>query len=116
MHELPVTQSILDVVIRHARMNQVKKVHAINLAIGEMSDLQDEWIQKYFDYISKGTLAEGARLVIERLPVVFRCRSCAGDFQVDIRKMKEVVCPSCGKNDLDLVSGREYYIRDMEAE
>ncbi|MRR14425.1 hydrogenase maturation nickel metallochaperone HypA [archaeon] len=116
MHELPVTQGILDVVIRHAHMNRVTKVHAISLAIGEMSDLQDEWIQRYFDYISKGTIAEGARLVIERVTVVFRCKGCSEDFQVDIRKMKEIVCPGCGKNDFELVSGREYYIRNMEAE
>ncbi len=116
MHELPVTQSILDIVLKHAKMNGVKKIHAINLNIGELSDLQDEWIQRYFDYISKGSLAEGAKLKIERIPVVFRCNACTESFQVRVREMKDITCPSCGKNDFTLVSGREYYIRDMEAE
>lgn len=116
MHELPVTQSILDVVLRHAERHQVKKIHAINLAIGALSDLQDEWIQSYFDYIGKGTLAEGARLKIERVPVVFRCRACAGEFEADVREMRDITCPTCGKGDLELVSGREYYIKSMEAE
>jgi hydrogenase nickel incorporation protein HypA/HybF len=116
MHELPVTQSILDIVLKHAAKNQVTKIHAINLSVGELSDLQDEWIQRYFDYISKGTLAEGAKLVIERIPVKFRCTACSEEFQANVREMKDISCPSCGKNDLSLVSGREYYIKSMEAE
>ncbi len=116
MHELPVTQSILDIVLKHARMNRVRRVHAINLAIGEMSDLEDEWIQKYFDYISKGTLAQGARLVIERIPVVFRCNACGRESGVETGRMKDFACPGCGGKELTLVSGREYYIKDMEAE
>jgi hydrogenase nickel incorporation protein HypA/HybF len=116
VHELPVTQSILEVVLRHAAMHQVRKVHSISLAVGEMSDLEDDWIQKYFDYISKGTLAEGAKLKIERVPVVFRCKACSEEFPANIREDRDIACPSCGGCDLDLVSGREYYIRNMEAE
>jgi hydrogenase nickel incorporation protein HypA/HybF len=116
MHELPVTQSILDVVLKHAHMNGVRRVIAINLAVGKLSDLEDEWIQQYFDYISKGTLAEGAKLVIERVPVVFRCKSCQASFEVDVRQMKDLVCPECGEKEFTLVSGREYYIKDMEAQ
>ncbi len=116
MHELPVTQSILDIVVKHARMSGVKKIHAVNLAVGELSDLQDEWIQRYFDYISKGTLAEGARLVIERIPVVFRCSACSKEFQANVKEMKDITCPQCSQNNFELVSGREYHIRSMEAE
>lgn len=116
MHELPVTQSILDIVLKHARMNQVRRVHSIRLAIGEMSDLQDEWIQKYFDHISKDTLAQGARLVIERIPVVFRCNACGRESRVETGQMKDFACPGCDGREFALVSGREYYIRDMEAE
>jgi hydrogenase nickel incorporation protein HypA/HybF len=116
MHELPVTQGILDIVLRHAVKNQVSKIHAISLAVGDLSDLQDEWIQRYFDYISKGTLAEGAKLKIERVPVVFRCKACSEEFPVNIKEMKDIECPSCGEKDFSLVSGREYYIRNMEAE
>jgi len=116
MHELPVTQSILDIVLKHAHMNQVKSVHAINLVIGEMSDLEDEWIQRYFDYLSRDTVAQGARLNIERVPVVLRCELCSHSFELDIRKMEDICCPACGEKKFSFVSGREYYIKNMEAE
>ena len=116
MHELPVTQSILDIVLKHAKMNNVTKIHAINLAIGEMSDLENEWVQHYFDYLSKNTIAQGARLNIERTPVVLKCESCSNNFEVDIRKIEDIVCPLCGEKEFSLISGREYYIKNMEAE
>ncbi len=59
---MPVTESILNVVLKHAAMNKAEKVIFVNLQIGKLSDLQDEWLQRYFDYLSKGTIAEGAKL------------------------------------------------------
>ena len=43
------------IVQKHAIKNGVKKVHVVNLEIGALSDLQNEWIQRYFDYLSKGS-------------------------------------------------------------
>ncbi|MCJ7747981.1 MAG: hydrogenase maturation nickel metallochaperone HypA, partial [Desulfobacterales bacterium] len=54
MHELPITESILNIVLKHAEMNSVRKVMAIHLKVGKLSDLEDDWIQRYFDYLSKG--------------------------------------------------------------
>jgi len=117
MHEMPVTQSILDICLKHAKTNNVKRIYTINLVIGEMSDLEDEWIQRYFDYLSKDTIARGARLKIRRTPVVLQCRSCSHRFEIDIKKIKDISsCPECEGEDLCLISGKEYYIKDMEAE
>ena len=114
MHELPVTESILNIVIKHASKADVKKIVSISLKIGEMSDLEDEWIQKYFDYLSKGTVAEGAKLKIEKIPVTFRCLSCNEIYPVQIRTNKEFICPVCGGGESTMVSGREYHVKDME--
>jgi hydrogenase nickel incorporation protein HypA/HybF len=117
MHELPITQSILDIVIKHALNNNVKKVISITLRIGEMSDLEDEWIQRYFDYLSKDTVADEAKLKIERTPVVMKCNGCFHSFEVKIKEIKEIVCPECGSTkNFSLISGREYYVKDMEAQ
>ncbi len=115
MHELPVTESILNIVLNHAKNHGVKKVLAIHLEIGELSDLEDEWIQRYFDYLSKDTLAEGAKLKIKRAPVVMECKSCSRRFEVNIKDLYEMKCPECGSIDCTLVSGKKYYIKSMEA-
>ena len=116
MHELPVMQSILSIVVRHAAMHRVKKVHAIGLSVGSLSDLEEEWMQKYFDHLSAGTIAEGARLKVEWVPAVLSCEACGEHFAIDKTRLDGISCPACGQKKFSLVSGREYHIKDMEAE
>jgi hydrogenase nickel incorporation protein HypA/HybF len=116
MHELPVTESILKIVLKHAQANDVKKVKTIRLKVGMLSDLEDGWIQRYFDYLSKGTVAEGARLEIERTPIVMKCDACSGSYEVEAVDIGGMPCPACGGKGGTLLSGREYTIKEMEAE
>ena len=114
MHELPITESILKVVLKHAHSNDARKVLTVRMRIGKLSDLADEWIQRYFDYLSKGTVAEGAKLDIERTPVVLECGACSTAFEVDTTKKEQILCPVCGGEGGALVSGREYCIKEIE--
>jgi len=116
MHELPVTENILNVVLKHAQANDVRRVKTIRLKVGRLSDLEDEWIQRYFDYLSKGSVAEGARLEIERTPIVMRCNACSASYHVEAAEIGDRPCPSCGSAGGTLRSGREYFVREMEAE
>ena len=89
---------------------------AVHLRIGKLSDLEGEWIQRYFDYLSKGTLVEGAKLKIERMPIIARCNACAESYEVDVKDLKDFICTACGGKEYTLISGREYYIKDMEVQ
>ena len=114
MHELQVTERILDVVLKHASGHDVSRIVVIHLRIGELSDLEDEWLQRYFDYLSRDTLAENAELAIEKVPIVVRCDSCAGSFELKKDQLREAVCPDCGESGFRLVSGREYFVKNIE--
>lgn len=115
MHELPVINSILKVVLKHAVANNVNKVVAVHLQVGELSDLEDKWMQEYFDHLSKGGIADGARLVIERTPVKMKCKDCGHTYIVNIKQEEKIVCTECGSINSTLVSGREYIIKNLEA-
>lgn len=114
MHELGITKKILAVVLDRARENNVRKVLAIRLAIGELSDREDTWLQRYFVHLSRNTLAEGAVIHISRIPVQLECARCGDLFQMDIWEEKSIRCPECAADDVNLVSGDEYTIEDME--
>jgi hydrogenase nickel incorporation protein HypA/HybF len=116
MHELPITEDILKIILKHAQRNNVTRVVSVNLQIGKLSDLEDEWIQRYFDHLSKGTLAEGARLKIERMPIKMQCNACTQFYEIEMAGLENLVCPHCGGKDASLISGREYYIKDMEVQ
>jgi hydrogenase nickel incorporation protein HypA/HybF len=115
MHELAVTHDILAIVLRHAEANAVRRVVSVRLNIGALSDLEATWIQRYFDYLSRDTVAEGATITVRRTPAIVRCEDCAIDFEVRIREVQEILCPDCAGKRCSLVSGDEYRVEDMEA-
>lgn len=111
MHELSITQSMLEVVLEHAQKASAKSVVRIDLRIGRMSGIVDESIQFYFDFISRNTLAEGARLVFHHIPVRFCCRSCGTEFEPGER---DWLCPECGATGGRIVAGREMSVGSIE--
>jgi hydrogenase nickel incorporation protein HypA/HybF len=114
MHELPVTKSICDIVLRHAASNDATRVLSVTLEIGALSDLQREWLQRYFDHLSRGTVAEGARLDIDRVPAVFRCKGCQQSFEVLSLVDGGLACRQCQSENVILVSGGQYMVKRIE--
>ena len=113
MHELSVTQSILEIALDYANRNQATKIIEIHLQIGEVTDFDDEWIQRYFDFVSKGTIAEGAKLRITRIPAQLQCQTCSFIFPLD-RSTWNSQCPSCQSKVTQLITGREFRIEALE--
>ena len=116
MHELPITKSIFQIVLKHATANNVKRVVAVHLEIGALSDLQGEWVQRYFDRLSRGTVVAGAKLEIDRVPAVFRCNVCQRQFEINSLLLEELSCAQCHSTNVTLISGREYRVKSMEAQ
>ena len=116
MHELPITKSIFRIALKHAQASNVNRVVAVNLEIGSLSDLQTEWVQRYFDRLSYGTVVEGAELKVNRVPAVFRCNCCQRSFEINSLLEEELACRQCYSRDVTLVSGREYRVKNMEVE
>jgi hydrogenase nickel incorporation protein HypA/HybF len=116
MHELAVTQDVLNLVLRAAQGGRTTEVKSVTLRIGELRDVVDEWMQRFFDYLSRGTIAEGAQLVIERSPITFVC-DCGESLTVgmaELRSDTDIKCPRCGGKRVALSSGREFEILSME--
>jgi len=114
MHEMPVVESIVEIVIKHARANQVQRVVSVSLMVGDMSDLEEEWLQRYFEFFSRDTVAEGAQLKVTRTPVVLQCSECGNMITATREEIGEIDCPNCHSQRFNLQSGHEYYIKEME--
>ncbi len=112
MHELAVTQSILDIVLRHAGQAGAKQVQAINLVIGGLTGFVDDSIQFYFDFLSKGTVSEGAHLHFERIAPRARCHACQAEYAPPNSRLW--TCPECGALGGEVIAGREFYVASIE--
>ncbi len=113
MHELSVTEQIVNIVLEHTHRANAKQVLKVNLVVGELSGFAAESIQFYFDTLSKGTEAERASLSISRVPAKARCRDCKNEFHP---AGTEWLCPQCGGLIEEVLAGREFYVESIEVE
>ncbi len=113
MHEYAVTKGLIAIAVEEARKAGASKITLIKLVIGDLSTIIDDSVQMYFDMLSEGTIAHGAKLEFRRVPARFRCKDC--DLEFDKPKTG-FDCPKCGKMGVLTDSGKEFYIESMEVE
>lgn len=113
MHELAITEGILKIAVKEAEKNNVKKVLSIKLKIGELSGVVPDLIQEYFNIVSQETVAEKAKIIIERIPGRIKCLDCGTESPIEKMRIK---CPSCAGYNVKITAGREYYVDSMEVE
>lgn len=113
MHELSITQGLVDLVLEHAKKSGAGKVLKVNVVAGELSGYVDECMQFYYEQLSKGTIAEDAKLSFKRIPTQGRCRDCGHEFLIDKLSW---MCPKCNKNNVQLVKGMELFVESIEVD
>jgi len=114
VHELSVTQSVLELALKHAERAGAKRLTKINLTVGEIAGIIDQSVQFYFDMLSKDTLAEGAELAFTIVPARFRCKSCGEEFPM--QQDRTWLCPKCQAHGGKVISGREFFLASIEVE
>ena len=112
MHELSITQGILEIVQHHATRVGARRVTQIRLVVGGFTGFVPDSIQFYFDLLSQGTLAEGAELVIERRPGQIRCASCGRIYEPLDGQFW--ICPVCHAWGGEVLTGKELYVESIE--
>ncbi|CAH0215921.1 hydrogenase nickel incorporation protein HypA [Arthrobacter sp. Bi83] len=107
MHELSITQSLVDTVLDRTGE---RTVTGVNLRIGPLSGVLPDAMRFCFDIVSAGTPLAGARLQIDEPQGLARCRTCAQKFELaDLI----LLCP-CGSADVEVLSGRELMVLSVE--
>lgn len=109
MHELGITQNIVDLVAEHAHGAKVQRVA---LEIGKLAAIMPDAVRFCFDVCCRGTVLEGATLEIIEIPGLGRCRQCGAEIPLD---EPFGIC-QCGSMELDIISGSELKIKEMEIE
>ncbi|NIM93201.1 MAG: hydrogenase maturation nickel metallochaperone HypA [Anaerolineales bacterium] len=113
MHELSVTESILEITLRHAQGADARRVTDLFLVIGQLSSIIDDSVNFYWDIISKDTIAEGAQLHFRRVETQLRCNQCGLAYQPT---KKELACPDCESRDITVVTGDEFFLESISVE
>ena len=110
MHELSVLKQMIRTIEHTCREQQIEKVETIVLQVGELSDFLPEFARDVFPMAVEGTFLEGAGLQMERVPALGRCRECRTEFHPSEHQFR---CPVCASLRIELLSGREVFIKEL---
>ena len=113
MHELAITQNMFEIVLKHAEQAQSKKVTKINLAIGEMTGVVAESVQFYLDFLTRGTIAEGASVSLKMVKPKAKCRHCGQEFEIS---EFDWTCPNCKNGSVEIIAGKELFVESIEVD
>ncbi|MBD3222072.1 hydrogenase maturation nickel metallochaperone HypA [bacterium] len=113
MHELAVTQGVLDLVLDAADREGGGQVTRIDLVVGELASIVDDSVQFYWDIIAEGTAAAGAVLHFRRVPIQFECRDCRALFEP---ADEDFLCTSCGSGSVRVAAGDELRVESFDLE
>ncbi len=109
MHELSIAENIAEIVREHLPSGNAR-VTSVRVRIGEMAGVVADSLTFCFGAITAGTPLEGARLEIDRRPLKGRCRACGRESPLELPLF---LCPACGSNNLEVVSGRELEVAEI---
>ena len=112
MHELGVLIEVIRSVEDFARKNELTKIDSLVLQIGELSSMIPQYIEACYPAAADGTLLQETKLVIEILPGNAICKQCQKVFNLLQNKDR---CPGCGRGDWELLSGKEFIIKEVIA-
>jgi hydrogenase nickel incorporation protein HypA/HybF len=113
MHELAITENLLEIALRHAQTQNAQRITDLYLVIGKWSSFVDDSIQFYWDIISDGTIAHGSTLHFRRVPVVLICQDCWKEYQPT---NEEFACPECCGAHAKVKAGDEFHLESIEVE
>jgi len=141
MHEWSIADGIVNAITEYAKEHAIRKIKKVNLLVGELSILDTDILKEAINLLSKGTLLDGAKIVIETEHAKLKCLKCGyewgfeevweqiknglkiedleGGSDPPIHYLPELVyafaaCPKCGSSDFDVVSGMGVKVKSIE--
>jgi hydrogenase nickel incorporation protein HypA/HybF len=111
VHELSLMQDTVVIATRQAREAGAHHIHRLMMQVGALSGAVPETLEFAFDIVAKGTMAEGATLEIERVPLLCYCSACGQEFEPTDLVCE---CTRCGRPSVDIRRGRELQLTSLE--
>lgn len=112
MHELSICYEVVRTLNDIVEKNGLTEVDSIVLEVGELSSMIPKYLEDCFPAAVDGTMFENIKLEIELIPGLGRCRSCSHVYQLI---PVDGICPQCNAKDFELISGKEFNIKEIVA-
>lgn len=107
MHELSITQSVVDAVAERMGTAPIRRVR---LSVGRLSGVVPDSVQFCFELVTAGTTLEGAVLEIDEPPGRATCAACGAAFDTG----EVLPMCGCGSAEVTVAGGTELRIKEVE--
>ena len=106
MHELAITESVVDAVTERTGTTPVA---VVRLRVGRLAGVVPDALRFCFELVTAGTPLEGAALELEEPEGRGRCRTCEAEFVLaDL-----IMLCDCGSADVEVLTGRELAVASV---
>lgn len=119
MHEVSVVSNMVDAILKELENYDVERVEEVNVVIGDLTSLGAEQLGFAYEIVTRGTVLEGSKFVIEREEVRVRCKDCGYEGPADMlesdfmdHSVPVIACPKCG-GPVDITAGESCRVRDL---
>jgi hydrogenase nickel incorporation protein HypA/HybF len=110
---MAIAQNIVEIAVRAAEKGQAKTITRVNVVAGELRGIVPSQLTFCFGVAAQDTIADGAYLSLETVPVEGKCRECDEVFPV---RDFVYICPRCDGRDIEITGGTELRVRDIEVQ
>jgi hydrogenase nickel incorporation protein HypA/HybF len=123
MHELSISQAIVDTALRHAGG---RKVTVVDVRIGRLRQVVPDSLAFYFEIVARDTDVEGADLRLEHVASQLRCPACWCEWDPapppvaahggplgGLPAIPAFRCPTCGEPG-EVLTGGELEVESIE--
>mgnify|MGYP000885089807 FL=1 len=113
MHELPIMEDVLNVVLDFGKSHKAKKIVKIKLQTSAASGIIPKWATLFFKMIAQDTIAQDCTLEFEMEPIKIVCRNCSQKSEIKTNP-PVFVCSACGSDEVSVLSARKLRIESIE--
>lgn len=110
---MSLAEGVLQLIEDSAKANRFTRVKTVWLEIGQLAGVEAEAMRFCFDAVTRGSIAEGAKLEIDATPGRGWCLDCAGEVMVAARYEP---CPQCGGYSVEVTGGTAMRVKELEVE
>ncbi len=113
MHEMSIAQSLIDIIKEEMVKNEANVLRSVHLNVGQLSAVVPDSLSFCFEIVTVGTEMEGAKLIMDLIPLTGHCRDCGQEFEI---KEYAFVCPACESKEIETTGGQELAIVEIEVD
>lgn len=111
MHEITLLVQLVSMVEKEARAYDIaSQIDSIVVQVGQLTDIVPKYLTDYYPNVTEGTLLENSKLEVEMILGNGLCPKCNKVFRVVKNNGK---CPICGETNWELLSGREFVLKEI---